>query len=77
MTRSAAPPGRHEVLDAGIRHVELPLMREPPDLFPETVVGALHAQFGIQVAELVVLPIGDDSEFVGIAWSHPVDRPTS
>jgi spectinomycin phosphotransferase len=36
---------------------------------PETVVGALHAQFGIQVAELVFLPIGDDSD----SWAYRVE----
>ena len=41
----------------------------PPDLAGETITGALHASFGIQVAELVFLPIGDDAA----SWAFRVE----
>jgi hypothetical protein len=43
-------------------------MREPPDLADDTIVRALHAGFGVQAAELVLLPVGNDAD----SWAYRV-----
>jgi spectinomycin phosphotransferase len=44
-------------------------MREPPDLAAAAIVGALRASFGIEVAALEFLPVGNDSD----SWSYRVE----
>jgi spectinomycin phosphotransferase len=44
-------------------------VREPPDLADDSIVGALQAGFGIRVAELAFLPVGNDAE----SWAYRVD----
>jgi spectinomycin phosphotransferase len=44
-------------------------MREPPDLADATIVTALQASFGIRVAALVFLPIGNDAA----SWAYRVE----
>jgi spectinomycin phosphotransferase len=44
-------------------------MREPPDLGDDSIVGALQAGFGIRVAELAFLPVGNDAD----SWAYRVD----
>jgi spectinomycin phosphotransferase len=44
-------------------------MREPPDLSPEAIGRALRDNFGIQVAGLVFLPVGEDSD----SWAYGVE----
>lgn len=41
-------------------------MREPPELAEDTIVGALRASFGIRVASLGFLAVGDDSD----SWAY-------
>jgi spectinomycin phosphotransferase len=48
------------------RQGEVGLMREPPALADATIVTALQASFGIRVADLVFLPIGNDSA----SWAY-------
>jgi spectinomycin phosphotransferase len=43
-------------------------MREPPDLADDTIIRALHAGFGVQAAELVLLPVGNDAD----SWAYRV-----
>jgi spectinomycin phosphotransferase len=45
-------------------------MREPPDLGDESIVGALEAGFGIRVAALAFLPVGNDAE----SWAYRVEE---
>jgi hypothetical protein len=42
---------------------------EPPQLADRTIVGALRAGFGIGVAELTFLPVGNDSA----SWAYRVE----
>jgi hypothetical protein len=44
-------------------------MRAPPALSPEAVSKALQASFGIRVAGLVFLPVGEDSD----SWAYRVE----
>jgi spectinomycin phosphotransferase len=44
------------------------LMREPPGLADDTIVGALRAGFGIQAAALRLLPVGNDAD----SWAYRV-----
>ena len=45
-------------------------MREPPaGLPPEAIAAALHAGFGIRVATLVFLPVGNDPA----SWAYRVE----
>jgi spectinomycin phosphotransferase len=44
-------------------------MREPPALADATIVTALHASFGIRVAALAFLPIGNDPS----SWAYRID----
>jgi spectinomycin phosphotransferase len=44
-------------------------MREPPDLAADTIVGALQAGFGIRVAGLSFLPVGNDAD----SWAYRVE----
>ena len=43
-------------------------MREPPDLAGDAIVGALQAGFGIRVAGLWFLPVGNDAD----SWAYRV-----
>lgn len=43
-------------------------MREPPDLAEDAIVGALQAGFGIRVAGLWFLPVGNDAD----SWAYRV-----
>jgi hypothetical protein len=36
--------------------------RQPPDLAEDTIVAALRASFGLRVAALVLLPVGNDAD---------------
>jgi spectinomycin phosphotransferase len=47
---------------------EVGLMREPPELADDTIVRALQASFGIRVAVLAFLPVGNDSA----SWAYRV-----
>jgi spectinomycin phosphotransferase len=47
-------------------------VREPPDLPDDSIVGALQAGFGIRVAELAFLPVGNDPD----SWAYRVDPAT-
>ena len=44
-------------------------MREPPDLAEDAIVGALQAGFGIRVAGLWFLPVGNDAD----SWAYRVE----
>jgi spectinomycin phosphotransferase len=44
-------------------------MREPPDLAGEAIVGALQTGFGIRVAGLSFLPVGNDAD----SWAFRVE----
>jgi spectinomycin phosphotransferase len=44
-------------------------MREPPDLAGDLIVGALQTGFGIRVAGLAFLPVGNDAD----SWAYRVD----
>ncbi|HSO53169.1 MAG TPA: hypothetical protein VL330_10545, partial [Actinomycetes bacterium] len=44
-------------------------MREPPDLAEDAIVGALQAGFGIRVARLSFLPVGNDAD----SWAYRVE----
>jgi spectinomycin phosphotransferase len=44
-------------------------MLEPPQLADGTIIGALQASFGIRVAELAFLPVGNDSA----SWAYRVE----
>jgi spectinomycin phosphotransferase len=46
-------------------------MREPPPLAEATIVGALQGEFGIRVAALAFLPVGDDAA----SWAFRVEVP--
>jgi spectinomycin phosphotransferase len=46
-------------------------MREPPALAPDAIAAALHAGFGIRVAELEFLPVGNDAA----SWAFRVRAP--
>ena len=43
-------------------------MREPPDLAEDAIVAALQAGFGIRVAGLWFLPVGNDAD----SWAYRV-----
>ena len=45
-------------------------MREPPDLTAEAIAGALQAGFGIRVAGLSFLPVGNDAG----SWAYRVEE---
>jgi len=45
-------------------------MLEPPDLSDESIIEALDASFGIRVAAVVFLPIGDDPD----SWAYRVEQ---
>jgi spectinomycin phosphotransferase len=42
--------------------------RQPPDLAEDTIVAALRASFGLRVAALVLLPVGNDAD----SWAYRV-----
>ncbi len=44
-------------------------MREPPDLAGDAIVGALQTGFGIRVAGLSFLPVGNDAD----SWAFRVE----
>jgi len=44
-------------------------MHEPPDLAGDLIVGALQTGFGIRVAGLAFLPVGNDAD----SWAYQVD----
>ena len=44
-------------------------MREPPDLADEAIVGALQTGFGVRVAGLSFLPVGNDAD----SWAYRVE----
>jgi spectinomycin phosphotransferase len=44
-------------------------MREPPDLADDLIIAALQASFGIRVASLAFLPVGNDSA----SWAYRVE----
>lgn len=46
-------------------------MREPPALAEDRIVGALETSFGIRVAALAFLPVGDDAA----SWAYRVQVP--
>ena len=52
-------------------------MPEPPDLGHETIVGALEGGFGIRVAGLAFLPVGNDADSWSYRVRRPADRPGS
>jgi hypothetical protein len=42
--------------------------RQPPDLAEDTIVAALRASFGLRVAALALLPVGNDAD----SWAYRV-----
>jgi spectinomycin phosphotransferase len=44
------------------------IQRQPPDLAEDRIVAALRASFGIRVAALVLLPVGNDAD----SWAYRV-----